>query len=742
MAGKRGSRTSKARPAGKPVVIVESPAKAKTINKILGSGFVVKACMGHVRDLPQRAFGIDVDRDFEPTYRTIKGKQRVIAELLAATRSAPEVYLAPDPDREGEAIAWHLREALGLPEAKTRRVTFNEITRRGVLDAFKTPGTLSMNRVNAQQARRLLDRIVGYKLSPLLRMKVGRGLSAGRVQSVAVRLIVEREREIRAFKSEEHWSITAKLDKDGAVFTAALVKLDGREIGLLGDSTQKRPLIPVGNETLAKSLVEELRRAPYEVLEVRKKERLDPPPPPFTTSLLQQQASIQLQYSASRTMRIAQQLYEGVKIGAEGAVGLITYMRTDSFRVAAEALGEVRAFIAGEFGAPYVPEKPVFRAARKGAQEAHEAIRPSGVRRRPEELRRYLTGDQFQLYRLTWRRFVASQMKPARFLLTEAGIRAGRAEFSARGRELKFDGFTRLTGHALREGEQILPPLEAGDRPELLDLLPRRHFTEPPPRFTEASLVKALEHHGIGRPSTYAMILSTIQDRGYVRDEEGRLHPTELGTLVNDKLVKHFDTLVNTRFTSAMEKDLDRIENGERPWVDVLREFYTSFAADLVKATQEMEDEKGQEVPGKTCEKCAKPMLVRWNKHGGFLGCSGYPGCRGTQPLPGGATPGASCELCRAPMIARSGRLGRFLGCTRYPDCKGTRSLPRGGRRLKIPGDYKEDCDKCGKPMRIRRGRRGGYIACSAYPACKNTKRFPRDWSGPPDEGRSSEAAE
>ncbi|HYF01050.1 MAG TPA: type I DNA topoisomerase [Planctomycetota bacterium] len=713
---------------GKPVVIVESPAKAKTINKILGSGYVVKACMGHVRDLPERAFGIKVENNFEPTYQTIKGKGKILTELRQATRSAEAVYLAPDPDREGEAIAWHLVEALKIPESKARRVTFNEITKRGVLDAFKKPTTISMARVNAQQARRFLDRIVGYKLSPLLWKKVGRGLSAGRVQSVAVRLIVEREREVKAFKAEEYWTVKARLDKEGKTFTAELTAVDGRDLGLASESTEKKPLFSLSSEGPAKALVEELKGHPFEIVAVNQRERQEASRPPFTTSLLQQQASIKLRFSAKRTMMVAQQLYEGIELGEEGAVGLITYMRTDSFRIADEAMGEVRDYIGKRYGPDYVPEKPIVRARRKGMQEAHEAIRPTYVTRTPEDLKPYLTEDQFRLYRLIWKRFVASQMKPALYLLTEAQITAGRATFAARGRELKFDGFTAVMGHELRENEQILPPLAAGDRPALQELVPEQHFTEPPPRYTEASLVKTLERFGIGRPSTYAPIISTIQERGYVRNEERKLYPTELGILINDKLVKHFERIMNTGFTARMEKDLDLIEAARAGWTDVLKRFYDAFIGDLDKAKDEMESEKGQEASGVVCEKCQKPMLIRWNKYGRFLGCSGFPECRNTKSLPSEEAKGEKCDQCQAPMVIKSGRLGRFLACTRYPECRGTKSLPRGNKRLEIPKDWAEACDKCTKPLRIRYGRRGGFIACSGYPDCKNTRRFPKEW--------------
>jgi DNA topoisomerase-1 len=721
-------KKSKKAPKGKPVVIVESPAKAKTINKILGTGFVVKACMGHVRDLPERAFGIKVENDFQPTYQTIKGKTKIVSELKQVTKQAEAVYLAPDPDREGEAIAWHLVEALKIPKDRAKRVTFNEITKRGVLEAFKHPGDISMPRVNAQQARRFLDRIVGYKLSPLLWKKVGRGLSAGRVQSVAVRLIVEREREIKAFKPEEYWTIIAKLDKEGAVFSATLTKLEGKEIGLASESTEKRPYIQVSSAEQSTSLVEELKKEVFEIVDVRQKERQEQPPPPFTTSLLQQQASTRLHFSAKRTMMVAQQLYEGVELGSEGAIGLITYMRTDSFRIADEALTEVRELIGKDFGPNYIPEKPVVRAARKGAQEAHEAIRPTYVSRKPDEIKQYLTEDQYRLYRLIWRRFVACQMKPAQYLLTEAEIKAGRATFAAKGRELKFDGFTALLGHALGKDQQILPPLAAGDRPALKDLVGEQHFTEPPARYTEASLVKALERNGIGRPSTYAPIISTIQERGYVRNEERKLFPTELGTLINDKLVKHFNEIMELGFTAKMEKNLDDIEEGERKWTEVLKEFNDPFMKGIDKAKEEMESEKGQEASGIVCEKCGKPMMIRWNKYGRFLGCAGFPECRSTKSLPSEEAKGEKCDLCQAPMVIKSGRLGRFLACTKYPECRGTKSLPRGNKRLEIPKDWKEDCEKCGKPFRVRYGRRGGFIACTGFPDCKNTRRFPKEW--------------
>jgi DNA topoisomerase-1 len=758
---------------GKSLVIVESPAKAKTINKILGPKFVVKACMGHVRDLPPRVFGIDIEHDFAPTYETIRGKGKIVSELRESSKSAEAVYLAPDPDREGEAIAWHLKEALKLSNAKARRVTFNEITRRGVLEAFERPGQISMDRVNAQQARRFLDRIVGYKLSPLLWKKVGRGLSAGRVQSVAVRLIVEREREIRAFKKIEYWTLEARLSrKGGPPFAAELVKIDGKDAE-----------IHAGDE--AKALVAELEKADWKVAAVAKKQRFDAPAPPFTTSTLQQQSANRLHFSATRTMIVAQQLYEGVEIGDEGSVGLITYMRTDSFRVANEAVAAARQHIAKNFGDRYLPEKPPeVKKAGKSAQEAHEAIRPTEPDRTPESIKAYLSPEQYKLYRLIWRRFIASQMKSAEYRNSEAQITAGRTLFSARGRELVFDGYTRLMSPWIRgeeikamekEGldaptllqkikaaglrptpeaadeirriaagaeidkalldsltaskDQVLPPLEEGDKLDLKQLRPDQHFTEPPPRYSEASLVKALEKFGIGRPSTYAPIIQTIQDRGYVHQVDRRLLPTELGEIVTDKLVEHFDDIMNTGFTAELEKKLDQIEEGEKGWVEVLRDFYSVFTGDLDKAKVDMESVKGNEPdPPVPCEKCGKPMLIKWNRYGKFLACSGYPECKSTKPLQSPEAVGEKCDRCGAPMTVKSGRFGRFLACTKYPECKGTRPISRGRRRLRVPDDWKQTCDKCGKTMVIRHGRRGPFIACPGYPECKNTLRIPKEW--------------
>lgn len=704
MAGKRKKAAPPAPSVDRTLVIVESPAKARTIQAFLGSAYLVKACLGHVRDLPERSLGIDIEHGFAGDYQTLRSRGRVLSELRRLSGGTGPVYLAPDPDREGEAIAWHLIEALKLPAERVRRITFHEITESAVKEALQNPAGLSLPRVHAQQARRFLDRIVGYKLSPLLWNKVGRGLSAGRVQSVAVRLVVEREREVAAFQPEEYWTVVARLEHGGRTFDA------GPEGRL--------------SEGAAKSCLEELRGLPFEVVRADVKERVEAPPPPFTTSLLQQQASLQLGYPAKRTMALAQELYEGVRLGPGGAAGLITYMRTDSFRVSDQALAEVRDFIGRRFGVSAVPDKPVFRAKRKGMQEAHEAIRPTRAARTPEELRPYLKEAQHRLYRLIWNRFVASQMKPARHRCTEVDLKAGAALFKARGQELVFDGF-RAVLPGTSEG-QLLPSLTPGDRPALRELRATRQVTEPPPRHSEASLVKALEQHGIGRPGTYAPTLSTIQERGYVSLEGRRLIPTELGFLVNDKLVGHFDSVVSTGFTARLERDLDRIEEGKAVWTEVLGNFHERFTLDLEKAREGMASEKGREEAGVACEKCGRGMLVRWNAQGRFLGCSGYPDCKEIRRA---AEPGAgTCELCQAPMRTKSGRLGRFLSCSRYPACRHTRPIPKGGKNVDIPPGWKEDCDKCGKPLKIRHGRRGGYIVCSAYPACKNTRRFPRAW--------------
>jgi DNA topoisomerase-1 len=705
----------------KSLVVVESPAKAKTINKFLGSAFVVKASMGHVRDLPAKKFGIEVEEDFAAEYAIIPGREKSLNELKKAAKSADRVFMATDRDREGEAIAWHLVEALELAPEKTHRVSFNQITREAIRQAFESPDRIDMAKVDAQQARRFLDRIVGYKLSPLLWKKVTKGLSAGRVQSVAVRLIVEREREIRSFVPEEYWRLAAELaTREGAQFRAELKKLDG-----------KTAKIRTGEEAAA--LATELEAARYSVLELKKKKKTQWPHPPFITSTMQQQASIRLRFSATRTMRIAQQLYEGIELGDKGSVGLITYMRTDSLNLAPEAIDEARKAIGEQFGDEYVPEKPNRYRSRKGAQEAHEAIRPTSALRRPEDVAQFLSADQQKLYGLVWERFVACQMKPALVNVTDLVVAAAtngddppRATFATRGQEIVFDGFMRLAGR--KSDDVILPPLADGEDLTLVALSTSQHFTQPPPRYTEATLVKTLEREGIGRPSTYAPIIKTIQDRGYVKQEKRKFHATELGELVTDLLLPHFPEIMEVGFTSSLEKELDRVENKEEDWKVVLRRFYDRFDADLQTATKEMKKVKAEESDIE-CELCGKPMLYRWAKSGKFLGCSGFPECRNTKSLDTNGDVVVKeiveteheCEKCGSPMVIREGRRGRFLACSAFPKCRNAKDVDEHGNPVE-PEATGEKCEKCGSEMVVRRGRRGPFLACSGYPECKNTR--------------------
>jgi DNA topoisomerase-1 len=724
---------------GKSLVIVESPAKARTINKYLGKDFVVKASMGHIRDLPKGKFGIDIEKNFKPDYAPIRGKTKVISELRRLARSAPRIYLAPDLDREGEAIAWHLFELLEVPDAKVYRVVFNEITKKAILEAFEQPGKLDMDKVDAQQARRVLDRIMGYKLSPLLWKKVAKGLSAGRVQSVAVRLIVERELEIRAFVKEEYWRVTAHFAVDGQPFHA--------ELRRLGEERIDKNL----DEKRAKELVARIGKDPLELVEIDNKPKTRRPTPPFTTSQLQQKAATMLRFSAKKTMMIAQQLYEGVELPGEGSVGLITYMRTDSVRVSQDALTQVRDVIKGRYGAAYVPDQPnAFTARAKGAQEAHEAIRPTDAARVPEALKSALTTDQLKLYSLIWNKFVSSQMKPSASTITTAVFQHGNARFVAQGEVQLFDGHLRVfdIGASIHTGEekegeakveQSLPKslaLHERYRPERID--PSQHFTQPPPRFSEATLVKELEKKGIGRPSTYATIISTIQERGYVSLESRRFAATELGEIVTEQLVAHFGDVINTDFTSSMELDLDRIESGEKKWVGVVRAFHEVFAADLAKAETAMTNIKlNPKLSDKLCDKCGAPMAVLFNKRGKFLGCSRYPECKNTMSTDGPREKSEvvetdkKCEKCEKPMVIRNGSRGRFMACTGFPKCKNTYSVDEQGERIqpKVTGIA---CDKCQSPMVIKGSRRGPFLACSAFPKCRNAKPLPEEMREPP----------
>ncbi len=707
-----------ARRRGK-LVIVESPAKAKTIEHYLGKEYRVKASLGHVRDLPKSRLGVDVARDFRPTYAIPKEKREVVRELKAAAAQAEEVYLATDLDREGEAIAWHLVQAAEIDAARVRRVVFSEITRDAIREAFAHPRGINMHLVNAQQARRILDRLVGYELSPLLWRKVRSRLSAGRVQSVAVRLVVEREREIQNFVPEEYWTIDAELARaaeralpERLSFVARLVRI--------GEEQADLP-----NEEAVRPLLDELQRAEYIVSAIKRDVRSCPPAPPFTTSTLQQEASRRLNFTASRTMNIAQQLYEGVDIGNGGAVGLITYMRTDSTHVSAEAQREAAAYIRETFGADFLPATPhTYNRRNRHAQEAHEAIRPTSVYRTPEALKPYLNREQLRLYQLIWQRFVASQMAAAIYDTIRVDVLAGppgSAEsakpylFRANGSTLRFPGFLAIYTDFVDEDTpaeeglgRIFPDLTEGDLLDLLRLIPEQHFTQPPPRYTEASLVKALEEYGIGRPSTYAPILNTIQERGYVRCEKKRLYPTEIGMVVNDLLVQYFPEIVDLHFTARMEDDLDAIASGEREWVPVLRAFYGPFKAQVEQARQlAPRVEVNNEQVGRDCPQCGHPLVIRHGRFGKFIGCSDFPRCRYTEPWV--ERLGVACPQDGGEIVTRRTRRGRvFYGCANYPACDWTswkRPLPDPcpacGGLLIVQGQAWAQCLACGKRVRL-----------------------------------------
>ena len=710
----------------KNLVIVESPAKAKTIERYLGKDFRVQASMGHVRDLPPKKLGVDIENDFRPTYTLLAGKTKTVAALRKAAKGVAEVYMATDLDREGEAIAWHLCEALGLDAKEVKRVVFNEITRSAIQEAFADPGRINMNKVSAQEARRILDRLVGYKLSPLLWKKVAKGLSAGRVQSVAVRLIVEREREIRAFKPEEFWRITATLAPHGRAdsFKALLAEVDGAKFRPHAEADARR----VGAA---------LREAAYRVSKAEKRRVTDRPPPPFITSDLQRAASTSLRFSAKKTMMLAQRLYQGVDLGPEGSVALITYMRTDSRHIAPSAQAAARDLIAKMFGQEYVPEQPPVYKSRDRAQEAHEAIRATDLERTPESVQPHLERDEARLYELIWNRFVASQMKPALWDVTEAEIEAEgggmRGLFKAHGRALVYDGYTRVTGVRLAKDEQQLPPIAQGDALDLQALEETQHATQPPPRYSEATLVRRLETLGIGRPSTYAPIISTIQDRGYVQQRERRFYATQLGEVVTDKLVAHFPKIMDTKFTSHMEEELDEVEEAKIESLQVIREFWDPFSEALEKAGEAMTSAKNEvhEDAG-PCPECSKPLLKRWSKRGPFLGCSGYPDCKFTRPLDENGQPKPEakatehkCEKCGGRMMLRANKRGEpFLGCEKFPKCRSTLPCDAEGNPQK-PEPTGETCEKCGAEMVVRRSRRGPFLGCSAYPKCRNAKPLP-----------------
>ena len=748
----------------KNLVIVESPAKAKTINKYLGSDYLVLASIGHIKDLPSKELGVDIENNFEPTYEVIPDKKKrnnkkVVSDLKRAAKEADTIYLAADPDREGEAICQHLAEEIvpKRPVKQVYRVMFNEITKNAIKDAFKEPKQINKDLVDAQQARRILDRLVGYKVSPILWKTIGGKLSAGRVQTVAVRMIVDREREIEAFVKTEYWSIIANLAaKLPPNFDARLYKIEDLTVKTSGfDQDLRKSEVHVKDEATAKSIVEEAGKENFIVDSVITKERKRNPTPPFITSKLQQEAARKLGFSVKRTMTTAQRLYEGMEVGKEGAVGLITYMRSDSVRVSDTALSEVRDFIGGSYGNKYLPEKPIIYRGKKDAQDAHEAIRPTDVDRTPDNLKNYLSADELKLYTLIWKRFVASQMTAAIFDQTTIDIKAGRFMFRATGSVQKFDGFLKVYQEGRDEKpadaedddeEKNLPQVAKGEQLKLNKITPEQHFTEPPPRYTEATLVKVLEEKGIGRPSTYAAIMTTIQDREYVEKLEGRFHPTGLGMTVNDLLVKNFDDLFNPTYTARMEENLDEIEDGKLNWRDALRGFYDKFAKDLSEAAENIKNVKKQAIPtDEICENCGAGMVIKFGRFGQFLACANYPECKTTREVQSPKSKVQSqegedqkpktedqseeipsCELCGKEMALKRGRFGTFYGCTGYPECKNIRKIDKkSGATVQTapPVELDEICPKDGAKLVRRQGRFGEFVSCANYPKCDYVKR-------------------
>jgi DNA topoisomerase-1 len=718
----------------KALVIVESPAKAKTIGKYLGNQYIVKASLGHIKDLPKKDLAVAVDSDFRPDYQIIEGKKKLITELKQTAKKVDSVYLAADPDREGEAICFHLQEELnGRNGPQIYRVMFNEITQNAIRKAFEQPLTVNINLVEAQQARRVLDRLVGYKISPLLWDKVRRGLSAGRVQTVALRLIVEREREIRAFEKREYWTIDVSLlAKKPPILKTQFVKRNDESI-------------EIPDEATAQNIVAQLDGAEYVVASVATREKRRNPVAPFITSTLQQESARKLRFSVKRTMMLAQRLYEGVELGKEGAVGLITYMRTDSTRVSDDAVKEARELIAQRFGANYMPAQPNVYKSKKDIQDAHEAIRPTSAMRAPETVEKFLAEDELKLYRLIWMRFVASQMSPAVFDQTTIEVTAkgkdnAEYRFRATGSVPKFDGFLAVYEEGKdqkdAEDEELkhrLPAVTQGEVLKFKSIDPEQHFTEPPPRYNEATLVKELEANGVGRPSTYAAILSTIQEREYVKKEGGRFSPTELGMVVTDLLLENFDHIFDIKYTARMEEELDEIEDGKRDWRVAMSEFYDALKEDLMHAEQHMTDIKRMEKPTDLiCDKCGKPMVIKWGRHGSFIACTGYPECTNTRELTvdlpdvdkadlsGEMDSEEYCENCGRPMVLKKGRFGQFYACSGYPDCKTTKQIGGAQKKSDVPLD--EKCPNCGSNLVLKYGRFGEFTACSNYPKCKFVK--------------------
>lgn len=711
----------------KSLIIVESPAKARTLQRYLGKSFTVKASVGHIRDLPVKTLGVDVEHDFQPQYVTIRGKGKIINELKSAAKKVDIIYLAPDPDREGEAIAWHIAEAVQSSKKPVRRVLFHELTKKAILAALDNATEIDYHKFEAQQARRILDRLVGYQISPLLWDKVRRGLSAGRVQSVAVRMVCEREQEIADFVTDEYWSVAAELQKEGPPsFLAQLDKVNGKKL----DKKNNR----IADEATAQAIVNEVKGKPFVIEKITRKKSKRNPSPPFITSSMQIDANRKLRFSAKKTMMLAQRLYEGIAVGDDGPSGLITYMRTDSTRINDEALGQVRDHIAATYGKEYLPAKPNIYKTKKSAQDAHEAIRPTDVSMTPESVASYLEKDMLSLYTLIWKRFVASQMAQALYDQTSVLIGAGAHQLKTVGSIVRFLGFMTLYVEAPGESQEtsaadgdkdvFLPDLNEGDRLDLLKLEEKQHFTQPPPRYSEATLVKALEENGVGRPSTYASILSTIQDKEYVALEQRKFFPTDLGKLVNELLVKHFPAIMDTEFTASMEQNLDKVEEGNVDWLQILHNFYGPFRQTLDLAKKEMKSVKLTAIPTDVkCSLCGGTMMIKWGRLGEFLACDKYPECKSTQDFTKDAEgkiipvekeqpqeSGQVCEKCGKPMVYKQGRFGKFLACSGYPECKHIQAEKTG---VSCPED---GCD--GELIKKISKRGKVFYSCNRYPKC------------------------
>ncbi|MBN2373405.1 type I DNA topoisomerase [bacterium] len=717
----------------KSLIIVESPTKVRTLKKFLSSDYMIKASVGHVKDLPQKRLGVDVNNGFKPEYITIHGKAKVLNEIKKIAEGAEKIFLAPDPDREGEAISWHIANELDVDKDRIYRVLFNEITKSAVKMGLEKPGRIDIDKVNAQQTRRIMDRLVGYQISPILWEKVKWGLSAGRVQSVAVRLICEREREITAFEPQEYWTITASLEGDTPPqFFAKLHQYKGKKI-------------TIPDKSHADAILDAIKGELYQVKKIVKKDQKRRPLPPFITSTLQQEASRLYRFPAKKTMLIAQRLYEGKDLGEAGSVGMITYMRTDSTRLAVEAINEARDYIVGNFGSEYCPSAPRVYKSRKTAQEAHEAIRPTSVSREPESVRRFLTPDEFCIYSLIWKRFLACQISDALFDINTIDIKAGEYMFRATGSVMRFDGYLRLyqskTKRMIQDEEdgqdkedtKALPPLKEGESLKLEELIPKQHFTQPPPRYSEATLIRELEEKGIGRPSTYATILGTIVDREYVVSKERQLYPTELGFIITDLLVENFPQVLNVQFTAMMEDRLDKIEDGKEDWLGTLDVFYDAFRLALEKAKNGMKNIKKEGVKTDLiCDLCGQSMVIKWGRNGKFLACSAYPKCKNTKEferteegrivINEPKTADQKCDKCGRDMVIRNGRYGPFLGCSGYPECNNIMPLKGQEQDRKEENVTEQKCEKCGSSMVVKNGKYGRFLACSNYPKCKHIK--------------------